>query len=338
MNDKQLFKEFKKISLFKPDQAWKAKNRELLLNQISSTQNVEKTGCFNFALKSFSLIPQSAMVAVFILAIVLGGGFLGLHASQNTVPGDSLYATKIFGEKAQFVFTFNNKNKASLSLEFAGNRAKEINQVLADTDVIEDKDEKVEKLVIDFRKEIDGAKSRLEKINQNSEPLNNEKPLAVDNENNNNLEQVQTEEVELAQNDSEANEEDSHVFSANLGRDDNGLDVYDPNASKNGEGAVLNTDEETALVNEVSESAGTSEDEIMEVPDAPAANPEEMLKQAGDLLDGDNIGATLNLIEEAGQVIDQIEENSGATSTEDLKTEALEAEESAATTSEATNE
>ena len=330
MNDKQLFKEFKKISSFKPDNAWKAKNRELLLNQISSAQNVEKTGYFNFVLKSFSLIPQPAMVAVFILAITLSGGFLGLHASQNTVPGDSLYIAKIFGEKTQFVFTFNDKNKASLSLEFAGNRAKEINQVLADTDIVDNKDKKVEKLVINFRKEIDGAKSRLEKINQNSEPVNNEKPLAVNNENNNNSEQNHTEEVELAQNDSESDEEDSHVFSANLGKDENGLDVYDPNAGYASEEAVLNTDEETVSI-EDSQSASTTEEEIAEVS---ATNPEEILKQAGDSLDGDDIDATLSLIEEAGQVIDQqVGENNDATSTENLEIEA-----DVASTSEVINE
>ena len=332
MNDKQLFKEFKKISLFKPDNDWKAKNRELLLNQISSAREVEKLGYFNFVLKSFSLVPQSAMVAVFILAITLSGGFLGLHASQNTVPGDSLYIAKIFGEKTQFVFTFNDKNKASLSLEFAGNRAKEINQVLADMDVIKDKDEKVEKLVLDFHKEISGAKSRLEKISQNSEPINNnEKPLVVNNKNNNNSEQRQTEEVELAQNDSEADEEESNVFSANLGKDENGLEVYDVNASDDGGDAVLNIDEETAPTEDI-QIASTTEEEIVDVP---ATNPEEMLKQAGDLLDGDDISATLNLIEEAGQVIySQVEGNSGATSTEDLSEEVLESEEGSASTSE----
>ena len=319
MNDKQLFKEFKKISSFKPDNDWKAKNRELLLNQISSAQNVEKLGCFNFALKSFSLIPQSAMVAVFILAIALSGGFLGLHASQNTVPGDSLYIAKIFGEKTQFVFTFNDKNKASLSLEFAGNRAKEINQVLADTYIVDNKDKKVEKLVIDFRKEIYGAKSRLEKINQNSKPFNNEIFLAVNNENNNSG-QSQTEEVELVQNDVETDEEELHVFSANLGKDENGLDVYDPNASEDSEDTVLNTDsKEDALAEEISQNASTTEEEIAEVS---TTNPEEMLKQAGDLLDDDDIDATLSLIEEAGQVIDQqVGENNGATSTEGLDIE-----------------
>lgn len=332
MNDKQLFKEFKKISAIKPDQTWKAKNRELLLSQISSAQEITKLSYFNFALKSFSLIPQSAMVAVFVLAIILSGGFLGLHAAQNTVPGDSLYMAKIFGEKTQFVFTFNDKNKARLGLEFAGNRAKEINQVLADVDVTEDKDEKVEKLVFDFHKEISGAKSRLEKISKNSEPVNSKKSV-VDNENNS--EQNQTEEAGLAKNDSETDEEESQVFSANLGKDDNGLEIYDANANESESVDVVVDSEESLPTSEDAQNASTTEEELV---DASTTNPEEILKQAGDLLDSDDISATLNLMEEAGQVINQIEENSGATSTDNLKVEALEIEESAATTSEATNE
>ena len=350
MNEKQLFKEFTKISAVKPDQAWKAKNRELLLNQISSAQEITKLSYFNFALKSFSLIPQPVIVAVFILAMTLSGGFLGLYAAQNSVPGDSLYIAKIAGEKTQFALTFNDKNKARLGLEFAGNRAKEINQVLTDVNIIDDKSERVEKLVLDFRREIDETKSRLEKINQNSKPVdvNNEKPLVVNSEKDS--EEDQVEEIKLTQDDSEAGEEESHMFSANLGRDDNGLEVYDPNTSDGGEDAVLNTDEEIAIANEDSQNASTSKEDVVAVTDVSETNPEEMLKQAGDLLDGDDIEATLNLMEEAGQVIDQqveeqtvdeseaVAEDGNATSTDDLNAETVDNEDGSASTSAVINE
>lgn len=330
MNDKQLFKEFKKISSFKPSQTWKAKNRELLLSQIFSAQEALKPSYFNSVLKGFSLIPQSAMVAVFILAITLSGGFLGLRAAQNTVPGDSLYIAKIAGEKTKLALTFNNKNKARLGLEFAGNRAKEINQVLADTDVVEDKDEKVEKLVFNFHKEINGAKSRLKKINKNSEPANSKKesektPVASPE---NNLAQNQTEENELAKDDSEADDKEPQVFSANLGKDENGLEIYDANAGESGSAVAV---EESALADEDVQNASTTDEGFADVS---TTNPEEILKQAGDSLDSDDISAALNLIEEAGQVINQIEENSGATSTEDLSGEVLEVEGGVASTSE----
>ena len=319
MNDKQLLKEFKKISSLKPNQEWKAQNRELLLNQISSTVETSKLNYFNFVLKSFSLMPQSAMVAVFIFVIILSGGILGLQAAKNAIPGDSLYIAKIVREKTKFALTFNDKNKARLGLEFAGNRAKEINQVLANADVSENKDEKVEKLMIDFHKEMSATKTRLEKINQN----NKEIPVVSPDDN---LEQEQDNvvETELAKND----EEDSHVFSANLGKDENGLQIYDINESKNINTDTATNSEDITFVND-DQNASTTESESTEgeSTETSTASPEEILKQAGDSLEDDDIGATLILMEEAGQVVDQqvdeqgVDESGSATSTEvDLAT------------------
>ena len=139
----------------------------------------------------------------------------------------------------------------------------------------------------------------------------------------------------MAKNDSETDEEESQVFSANLGKDDNGLEIYDANANESESVDVVVDSEESLPTSEDAQNASTTEEELV---DASTTNPEEILKQAGDLLDSDDISATLYLMDEAGQVINQIEENSGATSTDNLQGEALEIEESAVTPSDATNE
>lgn len=150
----------------------------------------------NFSLEYYfkTFFHQPALVTSTILLVVLGGGIFSVNASRNTKPGDSLYIAKIISEKTRAAITFDDGAKAKLGLEFAGNRAKEIAQVLAEPEN-GGKEAKVEKLSQSFRKEIVAAKENLKKIN------------AIENN----------------------SEEDLQIFSANSSKDDKGMQIYDPN-------------------------------------------------------------------------------------------------------------
>ena len=218
MNEKELLSQLNNLKDIKPDKEWKQKSREVLLSQISGGDySLDLSGQpigFKISYYFRTFFHQPVLVVTTILLIVLGGGIFSISASQNTKPGDSLYIAKIISEKAHLAITFNEESKAKLGIEFAGNRAKEITQVLAESGN-GDKEAKVEKLARNFQKEISSVKTRLKKINDS---VDNKTSEAVDVE------------------------EDTQVFSANLGRDDKGMQIYVQKKDNYNEQSGINED------------------------------------------------------------------------------------------------
>ena len=212
MNDKELFQKLNSFKSIIPDNEWKNSCREILLSQISRGQTVEELNQkkqFGWKIFFGDLLPQRIRLeiarpvwaGVFVMILLITGGVVGVYASRNANPEDSLYIAKIISEKAQFAITFDEKEKTRLNLEFAINRAKEINKLLEKTTVNEawlDKNEKVQKLTANFKKEISQAKNRLNKTNINS----NDKE--------------------------EKEEEESRFFGANLSKDNQRIEISEP--------------------------------------------------------------------------------------------------------------
>ncbi|RLC36908.1 hypothetical protein DRH27_04535, partial [Candidatus Falkowbacteria bacterium] len=215
MADKEILKKLNSLNCIKADSGWKKKSREILLSQITGGDFNKEPEEFHVGLAqvlSFSWLRRVSqpIMAVFLIVIfILGSGIISLRAARNTKPGDSFYIAKIFNEKAHQVFTFNEEEKARLGLEFAGNRAEELSQVLVEPGN-GDKEEKVEKLVNNFKKEISVAKTRIEKINFKAK--SEEEPAE-----------------EMAEATGPAAEEDDlRVFSANADKDENGIQIFEP--------------------------------------------------------------------------------------------------------------
>jgi hypothetical protein len=169
MKDQELFRQLNLLSAMEPDKSWKSSQRSILLNQIGYNEdNAKDKSLFWDIMKlgggAFANMTQPLALAFVFAFVVLTGGMVSLKAAQNTNPGDSLYAAKIVGEKTQFALAFSEKRKAELGLEFAVNRVEEIRRVIETEAGTEKKEEKVEQLVNDFRKEIDAAKNRISKI------------------------------------------------------------------------------------------------------------------------------------------------------------------------------
>lgn len=312
MSEKELLEQLNNLKNIKPDHGWKERNRQVLLSQIYGAEPAEagasRGWMFKYVLQlsaqAARSVSQPAVAVAFILLFMLGGGVFSLYAAQGTKPGDSLYIAKIISEKAQQAFTFDERAKARLGIEFAGNRAKELSQVLAERDENEEKEVKVEQLVNDFRKEIEVAKTRIEKMapRPSKEPAPAEEAVAE--------EETPETAPEAAIKEDEADE--PMFFTADLGKDERGIEISDEGAGGNEESAPVSEGEEEENIGAV---AATGTDEAMSASstaggDLPAdggvSEPEKILKQAEMLLDNENYDETLNKLNEAGEAIGRV--------------------------------
>ena len=202
----------------------------------------------------------ASLASVLILVVGIGG----VYASKNSKPGDSLYIAKIISEKAQFAMTFDEKNKAKLGVEFATNRAKEMIQVLEDKgQTATSNNDKLEKLSQNFKKEISQVKTRLSVI-------------------------------KAAKDQAKSEEAEAEVFGANLGKNDQRMEIADPVAptvTPAKTGAVNQIIEKPAAVNATST----------------AANAGQMLEEAEKLVEEKNIDGAIDKLGEINKVIDQTE-------------------------------
>jgi hypothetical protein len=222
---KNLNTQLNNLKNIKPDGAWKAKNRELLLTQIynqADTQSADFSFGFLAYFRQFSsdfanIIAQPAAIVSLILFSVLGVGLFGTSASRQAKPGDSLYVAKRISEKTQLALTFGEKEKAELRIDFAGNRVEEIEQVLAN-----DKQNKAEvkKTVNDLasnaKSEVVAARIGLQKINKNANIDKNTVKVVTKA-----VDKVSTTSPIAVKNDQD------EVFSANLNKEKVGISTTD---------------------------------------------------------------------------------------------------------------
>jgi len=293
MNEKEFSTQLNKLKLIKPDRQWKKASRDILYSQIYNTSvsqevkeaaEVKNTYLYYFInylpKRIFKHASQPVWTVAAIIILVFSGGVASLKAANNSKPGDSLYIAKIISEKTQLALTFNEKDKAKLSIEFAGNRVEEINQVIAEPGDGKKKD-KVDKLTINFKKEIDVAKKRLAKISA-SAPAKEDKSDATPADN--------------------QADEDSLVFGANLGKDDKGMQISDNSSNNNNEPTAVKTDDALSL-----EAVSTSTPVVAEEVSADnAGNLQDALKEAGQLIDDEDYGATLTKLDEANVIMDKV--------------------------------
>lgn len=170
MNDKGLLEKLNKLKEVKLDSDWKCQARDVLFSQISNSVAdldtvVEEKKVFwlsNFL--SVSYRPAGFVLGVFALFIF---SVIGVQATaKNVKPGNHLYAARVLSEKAQVAMTFDQEKKEKLNVKLAGARAKEITEVLSNTDLNkEENKKKAEKLSDAFKNEISTVKNGLENLN-----------------------------------------------------------------------------------------------------------------------------------------------------------------------------
>jgi len=162
MTEKELIKKLSALQSVSADPAWVQKNRDVLSYQIFNGAEYAETKLTVF--ERFTLIskrvlqptPIAALIALFFMI----SGVFGLRASRNATPGEPLYIAKTISERAQLVATFDETAKVRLNLEFASQRATEIEKVLNESDA----SAKIEALSANFKQELAAARDRLAKI------------------------------------------------------------------------------------------------------------------------------------------------------------------------------
>lgn len=240
-NEKQIAEQLSQLKI-SPRAEWKASNRQLLVSQIyGSYDSVPAKTAPSAALSfkdlfyafNFNRITQPVLVMAMAAFVAVFGGAMGIMASKGSHPGQPLYAVKRATEKTQLLLTTDQKQKAELSLQFAVNRAQEMDEVLKGGEERSDEsDDKIVALKDDLRDEIDQAKGHLEKMGA----VAMRKPAAKP-----------TIKPKPATSSPDQEDSDEEVFAVDSGKDEDGLDVYIPSAPADPRSII---EEAKRLVNE----------------------------------------------------------------------------------------
>jgi hypothetical protein len=116
-----------------PSTAFKVQARVRLMEQISSRQNLPKTaGRFWPAISTFNPVTKMAIVAVAVGLALFSVGGSTVYASQDSLPGDTLYGVKLVSEQVRAALTVSSSEKTELYLSLAENRIEEM-AALADS-------------------------------------------------------------------------------------------------------------------------------------------------------------------------------------------------------------
>ena len=281
MENKELIKKLNSLKSITADQEWKERNRGILFSQISATAvpAAEETGAmikiFVLPQRLVRIFSTPAWAVFFVCLLVVAGSAFSVGAARLTKPDSSLYIARIISEKAQLAVTFGEEKKAKLSFRFANDHAKDITEILAKTDPSDEAGKsKTEKLSENFKKEMTVAKTKLKEMGALAE-----------------LE--------------EGNEE-TKVFSANLKKEERGMQVSEPQpkeepaAGKNQTDAgIIKTEEEAKATNTpAGEISGHS---------ANLGDAYKMLEEAEELLNEKDHSGTLNKLEEANNIVKNVD-------------------------------
>jgi len=169
MIDKQyLIKQLNRLNeKVTPDRKWKKAQRQILLSQWRS-QVEEVPGAFQLE-KEYAIFGAFRWLlkpVMMLLVLVMGSGYVGVWASENSLPGDLLYPIKITSEKIQVKLTFDEHKKAELHVELAQKRTEEIKQ-LKQKETVDSK--VVKETYTKVKEEMSEAKNTLQVIKDKKE-------------------------------------------------------------------------------------------------------------------------------------------------------------------------
>jgi hypothetical protein len=300
MTEKELLEKLNSFKAIKLDSDFKEESGRILYSQISNSSG-GFTANLNIFQKAFEYIAQPIW-AVFFAVLVIGAGIFGVNASNYADPSDSLYIAKIISNKAKLAITFDEEKKTKMGIRFASDHAKDITKFLASSEPAEENKE-TEKLTKNFKKQIDSVKTKLKEIK------------VVKEEDKENKDEKENEAL---------NDDEEMVFGANLGKEETGMQVLDPNNSVSlepdqPENPEIEAEPEVSDLNngDNGEENASGTEEIKEE-DADIVNNDDDLKKAERILseaeilfDSKNYNEALKKLDEAGLVIDDINGEEG---------------------------
>ncbi|PIW79602.1 MAG: hypothetical protein COV80_04060 [Parcubacteria group bacterium CG11_big_fil_rev_8_21_14_0_20_48_46] len=182
MRDQDIIKELKKLQSIRPSAGWKKTQREVMLMQVRNTcAPAARQGIFAYVRRAAyavrdaisAVVPmpfgshpllRQATLGVLVATLALSGGFFGVQASRESLPGDPLYQIKRAMEYTQLTLAGTQEDLVALEIEFAGRRLDELTELIA-LDLAEaDRYAKISAVTGDFSKSVGEAKSRLQTL------------------------------------------------------------------------------------------------------------------------------------------------------------------------------
>jgi hypothetical protein len=166
----KIIAQLKALKEIKPRAEWTAKNRALLLTQITAQTFDPTPRLANFWYLVKSLFPLRALnfiarpvgVITILLAVVFGSGVFTVSASKDSLPGDILYGVKLTSEKVQVGMTMADDKKAELHANFAVERTREIDQIVKENS--SNKNDKIKIAMNGLKDEMVNVSAQLDKV------------------------------------------------------------------------------------------------------------------------------------------------------------------------------
>lgn len=161
-----------------PDPAWVKRQREILMMQVGNSMSKKSGGWLALLLRQLrqsvvprvvSLVRGPAMAVLSVIGLFAGGSFMGVSASNKSVPGDVLYTVKLATEQTRLVLTAGKKEKLILKTEFVARRAEEI-KTLADSNVSQ-KPMRIQVAAEGLKRDLDTVKRQLNEVSTDETPL-----------------------------------------------------------------------------------------------------------------------------------------------------------------------
>lgn len=188
MNEQEFIKKLKRLQTIKPRTEWLERNRALLLSglkesgdergqsELELNRTVSSSWDVTISLLH-SLLPSRRTVVLLrpagvfaVLSIfLLISSIVTVSASQETIPGDTLYPVKIVSEKVQRVLTTDESEKAKLEISFAGKRIDELEKIISQPVSETIKVEQVETVLDKFEENITSAQETLDVLSVDSD-------------------------------------------------------------------------------------------------------------------------------------------------------------------------
>jgi len=166
MTDKELIGKIKDLRKIQPSQDWLNLGQQDLIARINFEEEDEGLKA-NFGLfidfLSWFKHPQSVALAVCLFTIFIGGPWLAVKASQQSLPGELLYSVKKVSEQVQ-VKVSPKGSKTQLQVEFAVRRLEELGKITDDSFTLEEKTEKAKTVANDFKNKLVDASINLDNI------------------------------------------------------------------------------------------------------------------------------------------------------------------------------
>lgn len=175
--DEFIVKQLKNLRRVRPSASWLESRRSFLLSEIAkketpivleSEPNQARKSIFAFPIFNISKLFKPAFSAVMVLIVFASSlGTIGIiSASQNSLPGDPLYALKTMFEKTQMTLASDDQNRVKLSIKFATQRMDEFAQVASKPG----KKEVIEKTVQNLNEQLVAVQESMDKLQEkNSE-------------------------------------------------------------------------------------------------------------------------------------------------------------------------